>query len=509
MRALTISFLAVYSLVMLLICVYGMHRILLLCLYYSSKSRQAKPRGRFQSLPPVTVQLPLFNEKYVVERLIDAVVRLDYPKDRLEIQVLDDSTDDTVDIASRCVKRYQDLGYDIQYLHRANREGFKAGALEAGIKVAKGAFIAIFDADFIPRPGMLLDCIHFFTDPRVGMVQTRWGHLNPSHNMITRTQAMLLDGHFVIEHSARNRTGRFMNFNGTAGVWRRETVIDAGGWQHDTLTEDLDLSYRAQMRGWRFVFAPDLVSPAELPVEMNAFKTQQHRWTKGQVQTAKKLLPKILKSDLSWKVKLEAFFHLTCSTVYIYVVVMTLLLLPALYARFEVKFWESWQLLVFFHIPFFICASLSASVFYVLTQREINRRGWLRSILMLPVLMAVGIGISLVNAKGVIEAFFNWPSGFIRTPKYGVDAANRSWRGKMYRGSRNFLPILELIIAVYLSGVVCVAVAWGLWSMVPFLIMFQLGYFYVGLMSIFQGKKAVPVPSVAAAGLLLLALLLI
>src|SRR5262249_14633961 len=277
------------------------------------RDQRALPLPPPERLPRVTVQLPLYNEMYVVERLLESVCAIDYPRDLLEIQVLDDSTDETQAIASAAVARYREKGFDVQYLHRDERTGYKAGALDAGLQSAKGEFVLIFDADFIAPPEVLRTTLGHFADPRVGMVQVRWGHINREYSLLTQVQSVLLDGHFVLEHGGRNRAGRFFNFNGTAGVWRPTGSEDAGGWQHGTLTEDRDLSYRAQMRGWRFVFVQDVVSPAEVPVEMNAFKSQQHRWAKGSIQTCRKLLPRILASPLPLPIKVEAAFHLTAN----------------------------------------------------------------------------------------------------------------------------------------------------------------------------------------------------
>src|SRR5687767_15271790 len=304
--------LATYFFVLVILAVYGWHRYYLVYLYMKNKDRHPLPAG-VATLPVVTVQLPIYNEMYVADRLIDAVCELDYPRELLEIQVLDDSTDETRIVAERAVQRNAAKGIDITYLHRTDRTGYKAGALEAGMKVAKGEFIAIFDADFIPTEDFLRRTVPFFVDAKVAMVQARWGHINQDYSLLTKIQSILLDAHFVLEHGGRNRAGLFFNFNGTAGIWRRTAIIDAGGWQHDTLTEDLDLSYRAQSRGWKFVFLPHLVAPAEVPVEMNSFKSQQHRWAKGSIQTCRKLLPRILQSDLPLGVKTEAFFHLTAN----------------------------------------------------------------------------------------------------------------------------------------------------------------------------------------------------
>jgi cellulose synthase/poly-beta-1,6-N-acetylglucosamine synthase-like glycosyltransferase len=305
--------LALYFFVLVILAVYGWHRYYLVYLYMKHKDQQPTPLGRFDRLPSVTIQLPLYNEMYVVDRLIESVCAIDYPRELLEIQVLDDSTDETRAIAELAVRRHAVQGIDIKYIHRTDRHGYKAGALDEAMRVAKGEFIAIFDADFSPQRDFLMRTIHHFTSDKVAMVQTRWGHINEDYSLLTKIQAILLDAHFVLEHGGRNRGGCFFNFNGTAGIWRREAIVDAGGWQHDTLTEDLDLSYRAQLRGWQFIFLPDHVAPAELPVEMNAFKSQQHRWAKGSIQTFLKLMPRILHSDLPLRVKAEAFFPLSAN----------------------------------------------------------------------------------------------------------------------------------------------------------------------------------------------------
>ena len=302
--------LASYFFVLLILAVYGWHRYYLVYVYMKHKHEQPEPKASFDQLPVVTIQLPLYNEMYVVDRLVDAVCAIDYPRELLEIQVLDDSTDETQQIAALAVRRQALQGIDIKYIHREDRTGYKAGALDEGLKVARGNFVAIFDADFIPKPDFLTRTIDYFTDEKVALVQARWGHVNEDYSLLTKIQAVLLDAHFVLEHGSRNRGGCFFNFNGTAGIWRRTAIADAGGWQHDTLTEDLDLSYRAQLRGWKFKFLPDIVTPAEVPVEMNAFKSQQHRWAKGSIQTFLKLMPRILQSDQPFHVKAEAFFHL-------------------------------------------------------------------------------------------------------------------------------------------------------------------------------------------------------
>src|SRR4029079_13471666 len=372
--------------------IYGWHRYYLVYLYMSNRDKEPQLGPPLDPAPVVTIQLPLYNEMYVAERLIEAVCAIDYPRELFEIQVLDDSTDETRSIADLAVRRYAAQGIDIKYIHREDRTGYKAGALEAGLKVARGEFVGIFDADFIPTPDFLARLIPHFRDPKVGMVQARWGHINQDYSLLTKIQAILLDGHFVLEHGGRHRRGRFFNFNGTAGIWRRIAIDDAGGWQHDTLTEDLDLSYRAQLAGWQFVFVPGVIAPAEVPVEMNAFKSQQHRWAKGSVQTCRKLLPQILHADLPLKVKAEAFFHLTANFNYLLMVVLSMLMFPAMYFRYSM----GWNEMLLIDVPLFIAATASVFRFYFICQREVSVDWW-NSLKYLPAVMAVGIGLAVNN----------------------------------------------------------------------------------------------------------------
>jgi cellulose synthase/poly-beta-1,6-N-acetylglucosamine synthase-like glycosyltransferase len=483
-------FLGTYFLVLLILSVYGSHRYVMAYLYYKYKGNLAAPLRRWAPLPRVTIQLPLFNEMYVCERLIESVCAIDYPRELLEVQVLDDSTDETQGIARAAVARAHAAGHDIVYLRRDNRRGFKAGALQEGLKVASGEFVAVFDADFVPTRDFLLRAIHFFTDPGIGMVQVRWEHLNRSYSHLTQAQAIFLDGHFVIEHTARNRSGRFFNFNGTAGVWRRATIEDAGGWQHDTLTEDLDLSYRAQLHGWRFIYLPEVVSPAEVPVEMNAFKSQQHRWAKGSIQTARKLLPRILKSDLPRPVKVEAFFHLTANLTYPLMVLLTVLMPVSMVIRFK----HGWYEVLMLDLPFFWTATMSVVAFYVASQREIGMSRWHR-VKYLPFIMALGIGLCVNQAKAVIEALVGYETGFTRTPKLGMTGArasgDRSWLQKRYRAIVSAQPLLELALGAYLTSAIYFALDKGVYFSLPFLLLFQWGFFYVGFMSLLQGRLGV------------------
>jgi cellulose synthase/poly-beta-1,6-N-acetylglucosamine synthase-like glycosyltransferase len=454
-------------------------------LYYRHKYNLPTPLGRFEAPPRVTVQLPLFNEMNVVERLIGAVARLDYPRDRLQIQVLDDSTDETTLIARRCVEHWRSEGLDIQHVHRTNRDGFKAGALENGLGSATGEFVAVFDADFVPPPDFVRRTVSFFTDPEVGMVQVRWEHLNRTASALTQVQSILLDGHFVIEHTARNRSGRFFNFNGTAGIWRRETIADAGGWQHDTLTEDLDLSYRAQLAGWKFVFLPEVAAPAEIPADVSAFKAQQHRWAKGSIQTAMKLLPRIFRSDLPWAVKKEAFFHLTANFAYLLMIPLAILMPITVVVRVS----QGWVEVLLLDLPFFAAATLSVCVFYVASQREIQATPWQR-VKYLPFLMALGIGMAVNQSRAVLEALLGHQTGFTRTPKSGgAGKAAAAPRARRYRVAVSLQPFLELTLAAYFTLAVIWVVDRGVWYSLPFLLLFQAGFAYVGFMSAVEGLR--------------------
>ncbi|MBI1850830.1 MAG: glycosyltransferase [Planctomycetes bacterium] len=473
-----------YFAIVSILAVFGLHRCYMVFLYKKHRANKPRPKGLFPSndLPRVTIQLPIFNELYVVERLLDAVAAIDYPRDRLDVQLLDDSTDETQVVAARKVAELRAGGLDVSYVRRDNRHGFKAGALAEGLKTAKGEFIAIFDADFLPTADMLRETIHFFTDSEIGMVQTRWGHINREFSLLTQVQSILLDGHFVIEHTARNRSGRFFNFNGTAGVWRRSTIESAGGWQHDTLTEDLDLSYRAQMKGWRFVFLQDVVSPAEVPVEMNAFKSQQHRWAKGSIQTCKKVLPAIWRSNLPLRVKVEASFHLTSNFAYVLMVLMSMLMLPTmLYRARQGAAIEAFA----FDASLFLAASVSVIYFYIVSQKEIDAN-WRGKLKYLPFLTSVGIGLSVNNAKAVLEAMIGHQTAFKRTPKYNVSALGDPWKNKKYAGIRSKLPFFELSLGIYFAIVVGVAIAHGLVVSSVFMCLFLVGFTYVGLLSLFQ-----------------------
>jgi cellulose synthase/poly-beta-1,6-N-acetylglucosamine synthase-like glycosyltransferase len=479
--------LASYFFVLVILAVYGWHRYYVVYLYMKHKHEVPVPKAHFDDLPVVTIQLPLFNEMYVVDRLVDAVAAIDYPREKLEIQVLDDSTDETCAIAENAVRRHAAEGLDIKYIHRTDRSGYKAGALDAAMKVARGNFIAIFDADFIPRPDFLRATVHHFTDDKVAMVQTRWGHLNEDYSLLTKIQAILLDAHFVLEHGSRNRGGCFFNFNGTAGIWRREAIVDGGGWQHDTLTEDLDLSYRTQLKGWQFVFLPGHVAPAELPVEMNAFKSQQHRWAKGSIQTFLKLMPRILQSDQPFKVKAEAFFHLSANFNYPLMCVLSVLMAPSMVIRYNMGWYE----MLLIDIPLFFAATASVANFYMVCQRELYPRTWTERLKYLPFLMSIGIGLAVNNTRAVIEALMHKQSEFARTPKYRIEGGGNGpssgeWMAKKYRQAVVVQPLVELALGLYFTATLVYALANGIYGTVPFLMLFQVGFLYTGLLSLVQ-----------------------
>ena len=489
----TILFL--YYAILGILALYGLHRLGLVWSYRRHDepdavppSLESRPTGEW---PTVTVQLPIFNERFVAERLIEAVCALEYPRERLEIQVLDDSTDDTRFIAARKVDEMRGKGHDVVHLHREDRHGYKAGALAAGCAVAKGELLAVFDADFVPPKGFLVRSVpHFAADPELGMAQARWGHLNRDQSLLTGVQAVLLDGHFVVEHTARHRTGCLFNFNGTAGIWRRQAIEDAGGWDHDTLTEDLDLSYRAQLAGWRFLYLPDLVVPAELPADINAYKSQQHRWAKGSIQTARKLLGAVLRAELPLRAKFEAFVHLTGNASYLLMLALAALIFPAMYLR---RGEDEWMLLAF-DLPLFLAATVSVVIFFVHSQtREGGLSAW-RCLLRMPALMAVGIGLSVNNARAVWDGLWQDGGVFHRTPKAGEAKTGPS----VYRLRANLSFVLEAVLAVYFIACFSLAIHFHMWLSIPFLWLFLQGFVYMTWLGI-EGSwpRRLPEPATA------------
>ncbi len=484
-NAFDLALLIPYFLVMLILAAYGVHRYTLCYQYFKyRKNYNPNPPRPFDELPRVTVQLPIFNEQFVIDRLIEAVCAMEYPREKLEIQLLDDSTDETQEVAAGIVARYRAMGHPIEYIHRTNRHGYKAGALDAGLKVAKGQFVAIFDADFVPPPDWLMKVVHHFGEPEIGMVQTRWTHLNRDYSMLTQIEAILLDGHFVLEHGARARSGEFFNFNGTAGMWRREAISDGGGWQHDTLTEDTDLSYRSQMAGWKFKYLPEIECPAELPIEMTAFKTQQARWAKGLIQTSIKVLPMVFKSNISRRNKIESVYHLTANMSYPLMIVMTALLIPCMIVRF----YQGWFQMLIIDVPLFTASTLSIAVFYVVSQRVLYPKSWMKTFLYLPFLMALGIGLTVTNSKAVIEALLGIKSAFALTPKYRVAKKGEKSQAAKYRKRLVLAPWIELLIGAYFFLAILYCFSNQNYFTAPFLILFVIGYWYTGLMSLLQGR---------------------
>ncbi len=471
-----------------LLSAYGFYRYRLIYLFLRYRKHPPQPKGKFDEahLPRVTVQLPLFNEMYVAERLIDAVVKLEYPRALLEIQVLDDSTDETRDIAARTVQKYREQNFDISYHHRENREGFKAGALEAGLKKAKGELILIFDADFTPRPDCIRKMLDHFTDEKVGMVQMRWSHINADYSLLTKLQAIMLDAHFVIEQTARNRCGGFFNFNGTAGMWRRQTIEWSGGWQHDTLAEDTDLSYRAQLMGWRFIYLVDEDVPAELPVDMSAFKSQQKRWAKGVVQVGLKLLGRMWRDPrLPLQVKLEQFFRLTGNLAAPLVIVLALINFPILIVRYNQGLFHLFAL----DVPVLTFSTLSVIAYYLITQWHLHPQTWKKTIKYMPFVMSMGIALTFSNARAVFEALLGVKTPFVRTPKYKIEnPGDATWQKKQYVARRIKLPWLEMAFAVYFFLTIGYAVYSRIFGTLPFLFIYFFGYAYAAVVTITQGR---------------------
>ena len=467
---------------------FGSHGFIMM--FYHSKYMKNKPKPKpLEDLDIVTIQLPLYNELYVIERLINAVCEIDYPKDKLEIQVLDDSTDETVSLVARVVKEKQALGFDIQHLIRSNREGFKAGALKEGLKTAKGKYVAIFDADFIPNKNFLKSTLQYFSNDNVGMVQTRWEHLNEDYSLLTKIQALALDGHFVIEQTVRNRAGFFINFNGTGGVWKKECIEDAGNWHADTLTEDLDLSYRAQLKGWKFVYLRDVTTPAELPAEMNALKAQQFRWTKGAIETMKKILPLVWKSKIPLRVKLQSTFHLSNNIVFPFILLAGILNVPLIFIKNSGPYWNFFNFMAVFVVAF-----IGSFLFYLFSQKDVHT-DWRKKIALFPLFMAGSMGFALNNTRAVIEGLMNRKSEFVRTPKFkfadkkdGLTSKNKYLEKTKIQAS----TYIELILACYCLIGVIASIYFMEIASIPFQLMFFFGFGSVSIMSLRQSLHKKP-----------------
>ena len=465
-----------YFAVLLLLSMYGLHRshLVITCLRHKKKLRARVTENSGAAtlpteLPSVTVQLPLYNEATVAPRLLDHIARLDYPRDRLEVQVLDDSTDETRALVMAHVARIRETtDLDIVYIHRVDRTGYKAGALDAGLKVAKGDIVAIFDADFLPQPDFLKSIVGDFSDPEVGMVQARWGHMNRSHSLLTRVQALMLDGHHLVENRARAASGWLFNFSGTGGAWRKTAIEAAGGWQHDTLTEDLDLSYRAQMAGWKFIYREAVVTPAELPEDVSAFRAQQFRWAKGTVQTARKLMKRVMTSELTLMQRAEAFFHLTPHFAYPLMVFLSLLLLPALVLMPATNV----RAMFLIDLPLCIGTTGSLAAFYAMAERAQGRRRR-DALVVLPALLALGAGLAPHLTKAVIEGLGSMAGEFVRTPKKGVVGGQQRYR------ARADLPMIEIGLGLVSLASVVASIETGHWFATPFAMIFTFGYGYV------------------------------
>lgn len=485
MDIISLLILIAYTICSLLLLGYGLNTYCVIHLFL--RKRGAKPQAdvdaeiqfehKFEdaeSLPVVTTQIPLFNEFNVAERVIRSVAAIDYPKNRHEIQILDDSNDETCAVVDSIAEDLRASGHWVEVFRRNNREGYKAGALQAGMEVCKGEFIAIFDSDFIPPSDFLKRCLpHLWVDEKRALVQARWDHINQNDSWLTKAQAMGIDGHFVVEQVARNRNGLFMNFCGTAGVWRRKAIEDAGNWQHDTITEDLDLSYRAQLRGWRFHYLPSLLVPAELPTTYSAFKSQQYRWAKGSIQTARKMLPRVWKADLPTFTKLQATVHLTHYSLHLQMAILSLLVLPLMLLHREgIALYRS----VFF-LSLLVPAALGPSVGYLVCQYYGHPDDWQARVLRLPFLLVVGFGICLSNAKAVLEGAFGNDNTFVRTPKAGERTI------KQYSVKKNWVPRFEIGLAAYCILTVFALMAVNQYALIPFIIVYALGYGVVGLNS--------------------------
>lgn len=474
-----------YFISLLILFTFGAHGFVMVYHYLRQRRLSGLPPS-LKEIPFVTVQLPVFNEFYVVNRLIDATCSLEYPREKLEIQVLDDSTDETGALVEETVRQYQAMGFDIKRIHRADRQGYKAGALRNGLETARGEFIAIFDADFVPRKEFLQKTIpYFFQDPKIGLVQTRWEHLNSDYSLLTRTQAMALDGHFVIEQDVRNRAGYFINFNGTGGVWRKTAIEDAGNWQADTLTEDLDLSYRAQLRGWKFKYLNDVTSPAELPAEVNALKTQQFRWTKGAIETARKLLPAVWKAKLPLRIKIHSTFHLTNNIVFPFILVAGILNVPLVFIK-----QSGGHDLYFALMSVFVLAFIGSFLFYLFSQKAVYP-DWRRRLLLFPLFMAGSMGFAVNNSRAVFEGLFRRKSEFVRTPKYHIEAKSDSWLEKKYVPLRlDWVVLVEILLAFYCFFGVISSLYYLELAAVPFQLLYFLGFAFVSVLSIKHALEA-------------------
>jgi cellulose synthase/poly-beta-1,6-N-acetylglucosamine synthase-like glycosyltransferase len=475
---------ALYLLVVFTLSMYGLHNLINAILYLGSKSRETNKRKApiLDEFPRVTIQLPIFNEKYTIERLLTSVTRLDYPVDKLQIQVLDDSTDDTAILTKNLVDEYKSQGIHIEWIHRTDRTGYKAGALAHGFASASGDLIAIFDADFIPGTDWLNKTVPYFKNEQLGCLQTRWGHTNRKYNSLTQVEAMAIDGHFIVEQTVRSRNDFLLNFNGTAGLWRRSCIEDAGGWQWDTLTEDLDLSYRAQMRGWKIDYLPDVVVPAELPPHVEAYKNQQFRWAKGSFQVVRKILPRLMeRSQLPWYIRLLALLHITGYGVHPLMLAILILTLPVgLFAPHAFRLF-----------PLSMVAGFGPPLVY-LSAKAAHSPSLAERLRLLPLLTITGFGLCLNTTLAVIEGLFGKGGVFIRTPKLNLQDTQKQAKpvDKAYIAPVSNLVWLEIILGLYAlltAAVLEPSIGWGI---VPWMMIYALGFFYVAGLSLIQTRES-------------------
>lgn len=478
----------VYTVALLLILLYALAQLNLLFNYLSAKKKQDTSEvfdfSKPEEVPFVTIQLPVYNEMYVMDRLLENIALMDYPKDKLEIQVLDDSTDETVETTSQHVEKLKATGLDIQHIRRTDRSGFKAGALKEGLKIAKGEYIAIFDADFLPKPNWLKQTIPYFKDEEIGVVQTRWGHINRNYSTLTKIQAFALDAHFTLEQVGRNSKGHFINFNGTAGVWRKLCILDAGNWEGDTLTEDLDLSYRAQLKNWKFKYLENVETPAELPVVISAARSQQFRWNKGGAENFRKMMWRVLKSkNISSKTKVHGLLHLLNSTMFLNVFLVAVLSIPMLYIKNEYAHLRFY----FYFMSFFVLSTIIFFVCYWIMYREIYGSGFknfFSYVALFFTFFSIAMGFSLHNSIAVIEGHIGKRSEFIRTPKFNISTLKDSWKGNKYlrkKVSMNviFEGALMLYFAFGLYSAFVVGDQGGDFGLFPFHLMLFVGFGYV------------------------------
>lgn len=469
-----------HFLMLSILCLFGLHRLSIVLRWITHRKIKAIKPAVFVSLPTITIQVPLYNERLVAERIVHAVAKIDYPKNKLQIQIIDDSTDETSQFVARVIKQYAKLGVDIQHVHRNNREGYKAGALKAAMTSASGEFIAIFDADFIPYPSIIKDTIDHFNNKEIAMVQFRWDHLNRHDSQLTQSQAMMLDAHFSLEQHVRYASNALFNFNGTAGIWRTKAIVDAGNWSADTLTEDLDLSYRAQLKGWKLIYLNDVGCPGELPANMNAFKSQQHRWAKGGIQVMKKMLLNVWRSTLSLPKKLESTFHLSNNLAYFVMLFDTIfLLVPSLIVRHYYQL----ELMLWVELILFMLASGGHLVYFFFGQVALGHSKW-RALKNMPRIILLGIQLAFNNSKAVLEAILGQQSEFVRTPKsgdYKLKSMANTFPKKLGKGLYKTVSpqggSVELFLAIIYSIVLIWSIYHELWLMLPFLLLLIIGFF--------------------------------